>query len=121
MIFFILTDEEGSHMEECLGDRVRKQRLYWGMSPTELARRADIQRQQVYMIESNKTRDPGVLTVNALAKALRVTVDYLVNGGECEKQGTPPAEESVLALGLGRRVLSMGTEKGSIHDLCTSV
>lgn len=67
-------------MVEQLGDRVRKRREYWGMSRPELARRAGIQRQQVYMIESNKTRDPGILTVSALAQALRVSVDYLVHG-----------------------------------------
>ena len=65
-------------MAEQLGDRVRKARETYGMSATLLANRAGINRQLLYMIESNRTLDPGVLKVKAIAEVLKVSVDYLL-------------------------------------------
>lgn len=78
-------------MTEPLGTRVRQARKRYGMSAAELARRVDITRQQIYMIESNKSPDPGVLTVKAIADVLGVSVDALL--GPAEK-ATPPAVTS---------------------------
>jgi transcriptional regulator with XRE-family HTH domain len=75
-------------MTEPLGTRVRQARKRYGMSAAELARRVAITRQQIYMIESNKSPDPGVLTVKAIADVLGVSVDSLL--GPAEK-ATPPA------------------------------
>jgi transcriptional regulator with XRE-family HTH domain len=67
-------------MEDRLGDRVRKVRERYGMPVTELARRVGISRNQLYMIESNKTPDPGALTVVAIAEVLGVSTDFLLTG-----------------------------------------
>ena len=67
-------------MEDRLGDRVRKTREHYGMPAAELARRVDISRNQLYMIESNKTPDPGALTVVAIAEVLGVSTDFLLTG-----------------------------------------
>jgi transcriptional regulator with XRE-family HTH domain len=80
-----------------LGDRVRKAREDYGMSAAELARRAGITRQQVYMIESNRTPDPGVLKIKAIAQTLRVSVDYLLGLKNDARLFEPAAED--LALG----------------------
>ena len=65
-------------MAEQLGDRIRKARERYGMSQAELARRVKVSKQTMYEIERNKTLDPGILKVLAIAKILRVSVDALV-------------------------------------------
>jgi len=65
-------------MAKSLGDRIRKAREHYGMSQAELARRIKVSKQALYQIESNKTPDPGVLKVKAIADVLRVSMDYLV-------------------------------------------
>src|SRR5438309_1866235 len=77
---FILSGKEESRMEERLGDRVRATRERYGMPAAELARRVGISRNQLYMIESNKTPDPGALTVMAIADVLGVSTDFLLKG-----------------------------------------
>jgi transcriptional regulator with XRE-family HTH domain len=67
-------------MEERLGDRIRAVRKRYGMPAAELARRVEITRQQLYMIESGKTPDPGALTVMRISDALGVTTDFLLKG-----------------------------------------
>jgi transcriptional regulator with XRE-family HTH domain len=67
-------------MEERLGDRIRKAREAYGMSAAKLAERVGISRQQLYMIESSKTADPGALTVTAMAEVLGVSTDTLLRG-----------------------------------------
>jgi transcriptional regulator with XRE-family HTH domain len=73
--------EEGQR----LGDRIRALREDIGMSATRLAQRAGITRQQLYMIETNRTADPGVMAVKGIADALRVSVDFLLRGEESEQ------------------------------------
>jgi len=85
-------------MEERLGDRVRATRERYGMPAAELARRVGISRNQLYMIESNKTPDPGALTVMAIADVLGVSTDFLLKGRRrtrrrsLEEDDTSPAE-----------------------------
>ena len=67
-------------MDEQLGDRLRQARETYGMSRTVLAQRAGLSRQEIYMIESNRTLDPGVLKVKALADVLKISIDALVRG-----------------------------------------
>jgi transcriptional regulator with XRE-family HTH domain len=73
-------------MEERLGDRIRALRDRVGMPAAELARRVHITRQQLYMIETHKTLDPGVLTVEAIADEFGVTTDYLLKGKRKPRQ-----------------------------------
>lgn len=76
-------------MAERLGDRIRKAREEYGMSSTLLAQRAEISRQQLYMIESNQTTNPGVFTIKAIARVLHVDVAYLVDGTEKAREQNP--------------------------------
>jgi transcriptional regulator with XRE-family HTH domain len=85
-------------MEERLGDRIRTTRERYGMSAAELARRVDITRQQLYMIESNKTLDPGVLTIGKIADVLGVTTDFLVKGSRKARRRAVDAELEAAAV-----------------------
>jgi transcriptional regulator with XRE-family HTH domain len=82
----------GAIMAELLGDRIRHAREVYGMSQAELSRRIKISKQAMYDIESNRTRNPGVLIVNAIADVLRVSVDALLGRGEqmASAAPTPP-------------------------------
>jgi transcriptional regulator with XRE-family HTH domain len=52
------------------------------MSQVELAKRAQISRQMLYLIESNKAPDPGVLKILAIADVLGVSTDDLLGRGD---------------------------------------
>jgi transcriptional regulator with XRE-family HTH domain len=84
-------------MVETLGERIRQARERYGMSQAELARRIKISKQALYQIESNKTPDPGVLKVKAIADVLNISMDALLGrdewGRERAAAGTtsPPA------------------------------
>src|SRR5262245_18371993 len=78
-------------MGEHLGDRIRKVRKRYGMPAAVLAKRVEISRQQLYMIEHNETENPGALTVLRIADAVRVSTDYLLKG----KRKTRPLLEGV--------------------------
>ena len=67
-------------MDERLGDRIRGLRDRVGMPGAKLARRVHVTRQQLYMIETHKTLDPGILTIEAIADEFGVTTDYLLKG-----------------------------------------
>jgi len=73
-------------MTALLGDRIRTARERYGMSQAELARRIKVSKQTMYQIESNKTPDPGVLKVKAIADVLRVSMDYLLGRTNEEAQ-----------------------------------
>jgi transcriptional regulator with XRE-family HTH domain len=78
-------------MAESLGDRIRKARELYGMSQAELARRIKISKQALYQIESNKTPDPGVLKIKAIADVLKVSVDALLGREEENSEFEPAA------------------------------
>ena len=82
-------------MAKQLGDRIRQARERYGMSQAELARRVKVSKQTMYEIESNKTLDPGVLKVLAIAKILRVSVDALVGLKDKDSEVKPAAEALV--------------------------
>lgn len=65
-------------MAETLGHRIRQAREHYGMTQAELARRIGVSKQALYQIEANKTPDPGVLKVKAIASTLGVSTDYLL-------------------------------------------
>jgi transcriptional regulator with XRE-family HTH domain len=67
-------------MPEHLGDRIRKARRRCELSGAALARAIGTSRQHLHEIETNKTLDPGVLVVAAIADALQVSADYLLSG-----------------------------------------
>jgi transcriptional regulator with XRE-family HTH domain len=88
-------------MPTLLGDRIRQARMDYGMSQAELARRIKISKQSLYDIESNRTLDPGVLKVLAIADTLRVSLNMLLGREETARERTsdkaaapPPAKRS---------------------------
>lgn len=58
-------------------DRLRQIREARGFSQSDLADRVGIHHQQIYRIETGQS-DPSGTTLTNLAKALEVSVDYLV-------------------------------------------
>jgi transcriptional regulator with XRE-family HTH domain len=79
-------------MDEQLGDRIRAMRERYGMPASVLAKRVGISRQQLHMIEGNKTLDPGALTVLRIADALGVSTDYLLKGKRKTRRLTDDVE-----------------------------
>jgi transcriptional regulator with XRE-family HTH domain len=75
-------------MKETLGERIRKERLRYGMSQTELARRVGISKTAMNQIEMGETADPRLSRIRAIADILGVSMDYLA--GRQEEDGTPP-------------------------------
>ena len=64
-------------MTETLGERIRQERLRYGMSQVELARRIGISKTAMNQIESGETEDPRVSRLRAIADILGVSMDYL--------------------------------------------
>lgn len=79
-------------MDERLGDRIRTMRERYGMPAATLAKRVGISRQQLYMIETNKTEDPGALTILRIADALGVSTDFLLKGSRKTRRLTEDVE-----------------------------
>jgi transcriptional regulator with XRE-family HTH domain len=77
-------------MQETLGERIRKERLRYGMSQVELARRIGISKTAMNQIESGETEDPRVSRLRAIADILGVSMDYLA-GRQVEDAPAAPA------------------------------
>jgi transcriptional regulator with XRE-family HTH domain len=60
------------------------------ISAAHLGRLAGLSRSAVALIESGAREDPGGSTVSAIADALGVSTDWLLNG-----TGTPPTADGV--------------------------
>ena len=74
-------------MKETLGERIRKERLLYGMSQTELAKRVGISKTAMNQIEMGETADPRLSRIRAIADILGVSMDYLA--GRQDEDGTP--------------------------------
>jgi transcriptional regulator with XRE-family HTH domain len=61
-----------------LGARVEAMRKLRGLSQDELAKQAQITQGLLSRIEHDKTRNPGANALKGLARALGVSIDYLV-------------------------------------------
>jgi transcriptional regulator with XRE-family HTH domain len=72
------------------GERLKRLRELAGFSQAELARRADMNRAVINMLESGVRTGITVETARKLARALNVTLDYLVGDSVF---GDPDAEE----------------------------
>src|SRR6266852_1132310 len=70
-------------MKETLGERIRKARLLYGMSQTELARRVGISKTAMNQIEMGET-DPRASRITAIAETLHVSTDSLLLGRQSE-------------------------------------
>jgi transcriptional regulator with XRE-family HTH domain len=65
-------------MAETLGARIRRARQVYGMSQAELARRVGISKNAMNRVETGKTPDPQVSRIQAIARILRVSTDFLL-------------------------------------------
>lgn len=59
-----------------IGERITRQRIYWGFDQKELARRTGIAQGLISHYENDK-RMPGIHNAIKIAKALGVTVEEL--------------------------------------------
>jgi len=73
-----------------LGDRLKRAREDRGWSQAELARRAGIRQATLCELETGKQEDTRVSTLVKLAKALRVSLEYLT---EMEYDPLSPPEQ----------------------------
>lgn len=62
-----------------IGDKVRFWREKKGISQRELARRSGLHYVHVAKIELGQRPDPAISTMQAIAKALGITLDKLLN------------------------------------------
>lgn len=76
-------------MGEPLGDRIRKARLRYGMSQTELAKRVGISKTAMNQIEMGETTDPRMSRIRAIADILGVSMDYLAGRKDEESELEP--------------------------------
>ena len=77
-----------------MGDRIKKRRQELRLSQQELSNLAGVRRATISDIESGKQPGMSVDTARRLARALGVSIDYLV--GTWDNEGS----ESVAALAL---------------------
>ena len=91
------------NVAQLLADRVKELRERQELSPAELARRAELTRGQILVLERGE-RVPTVVTVAAVARALHVPIAELFSTGSTANPGPDPADL------LTRRVRALGPE-----------
>ncbi len=74
-----------------IGDRLKIVRRQHGWSQHELARRAQVRQATIADLESGTSRETRTDVARRLARALGITVDYLVGMYEEEKAEDEPA------------------------------
>lgn len=92
-----------------LWDRLRSARLTAGISARELDRLARLAEGHTALLEAGKKNDVETRTVAKLARALGVTLDWLVLG-----EGDPPADEKILeAVRVAKAALAAETAQAA--------
>jgi transcriptional regulator with XRE-family HTH domain len=81
------------------GERLKRLRELAGLSQAELARRSRLNRANINMLESGARTGLTVESARRLARALNVTLDYLVGDSVF---GDPDAEEDESSLSVSR-------------------
>lgn len=72
-------------MLDKIGQRVTKLRERKNLNLTQLAKRSHCNPATIHEIENNKSKNLSLITVINIAKALDVTIDFLVYGEESLK------------------------------------
>jgi len=62
-----------------IADNVRKARKKAGLSQDKLAREAGVAYNTVVKIESDENKNPTIETLRSIAKALKISIDELIN------------------------------------------
>lgn len=91
-----------------LGQALIERRLAAGISRSTLAANAGLSTNTLMKVEQGQTRDPGVLKIAALCRALSVSIDELVQDAERN-----PQPEKVTAMTHG--IVSVGYEGRTIE------
>jgi transcriptional regulator with XRE-family HTH domain len=78
----MLYKEAGMRRETSLADKVRVKRAEMRLSQAELAKRAGLTQATISRIEAGELKQLRSEKLSGLAKALRVTVDFLVGKSE---------------------------------------
>jgi len=68
------------------GQRVAKIREERGLSQRALAMRAGTTQQSIWRVETGRQPDPGIAMAKRIARALGVTLDYLVGMHEVDDE-----------------------------------
>jgi transcriptional regulator with XRE-family HTH domain len=81
-------------MAELIGDRIRKARRRCGISGAALAEQVGSTRQYISRIETNKSRDPGILLVEKIIDKLNVSADYILSGRQKPRRSLAELDSS---------------------------
>jgi len=81
-----------------IGQRVHAARLAAGLSQGQLAQRAGVAQAAISRIERGETREPGVLIMAGIARALDTSIDDLIALGGRRRSGQHVLAERVAAL-----------------------
>lgn len=84
----------GIFMQNDLGKRVKFQRDKRGWSQSELAKRAEVSQGAISQLENGTSENTRHLS--KIAKALKVTTEYLTDGKEMVRDQMPPMEDYVI-------------------------
>lgn len=83
-----------------IGARIREQRLRYGMSQAELARRIHISQTALNHLERGQTQDPRFSIVENIASVLGVTIDHLVRDEPAPDAPHQGAEKTAAAVAV---------------------
>lgn len=97
-----------------LGRAVVERRRAAGITRSVLAARAGLSTNTLMKVEQGQTRDPGVLKVAALCRALSISVDELVRDAETNQQAR---EDTPMTHGI----VSVGYEGRNIEDFVAAL
>lgn len=92
-----------------IGAAIAAQRRRAGMSRDDLASKAGISGNTLMKVEQGHTRDPGVLKVAAICRALSVSVDELIH--DAERRPSPRKDKP-----MTHGIVSVGYEGRTIDD-----
>lgn len=90
-----------------LGDVVRERRLAAGLTRAALAARAGLSENTLMKVEQGQTRDPGVLKVAAMCRALSVSIDDLIEEAQSHHlpQENRPMTHGIVSVGYEGRTI----------------
>lgn len=83
-----------------VGARIRAERARLGWSQQQLAIQARVERTWIASLEAGNTEDPGAARMLAIAKAMGLTVEYLMTGASKEPGESERLQDPLFALSL---------------------
>ncbi len=99
-------------MDETIGGRIREARKEKGYTQEELAKKVEVSKNYIYLIESGREK-PGKKAVRDIAKILGVTEEWILDGMSTK---TPPESESAAYVDE-----LLGQEENPVYDLIKAI